>query len=220
LDLSAAEGVELKKEWLHAYPKEDISETWPVVIGVDYASTADKLRDRRRDYFALAIGRLVPGGGVVLVDGFRGHVSQGEAIEKTRGFAAAYPTTALITVEAVGKGEEFYYLLLHNSRAPLMPAQTGNRSKGDRFQKQMAPLFQMGRAWITDDHSPFLDAFRGEWVQWPNGEHDDTLDAVYYMTMAATQVGGLAPPTEDLIGAKVGHWAIPRETQANPWRFS
>lgn len=219
LDLSAAEGIELKKEWLHVYPKEDISETWPVVIGVDYASTADKLRDRGRDYFALAVGRLVPGGGVILVDGFRGHVSQGEAIEKTRGFAAAYATTSLIAVEAVGKGEEFYYLLLHNSRAPLMPAQTGNRSKGARFQKQMAPLFQMGRAWITDQKSPFLEAFKNEWVQWPNSEHDDTLDAVYYMTLAATQMGGLAPPPEDLTGEKVGHWAIPQPAAANPWSF-
>jgi hypothetical protein len=93
LDLEAAKGIELKREWLHEYPAETIRPSWPVVIGVDYASTADKLKDRKeRDYFALAIGRLLPGGGVVIVDGFRGHVSQGEALELTRSWASTYPS--------------------------------------------------------------------------------------------------------------------------------
>lgn len=59
LDLLAAEGVNLKGEWLRQYPHEKIQPSWPVVMGVDYASTAEQLRDGRRDYFAVAIGRAL-----------------------------------------------------------------------------------------------------------------------------------------------------------------
>lgn len=181
LDLKAAEGIHLKGEWLHPYPHEKIGLNWPVVMGVDYASTADALRGNRRDYFAVAIGRAMPGGGMVLVDGFRGQVSQGEAEQQLKALAAAYPTTQLIGVEAVGKGEEFYHLLLRSSLLPIVPLQPGKDSKGVRFERGMAPLFQFGRAWIADVETPFLRAFREEWLRWPSGEHDDTLDAAYWM---------------------------------------
>ncbi len=193
LDLEAAKGIHLRSDWLHEYPAEEIKQNWPVVIGCDYASTADKLRDTERDYFALAVGRLIPGGGVVLVDGFRGHVSQGEAEQLTRAWAGKYPALALVAIEAIGKGEEFYHLMLRNSRIPLFPAQTGRKSKGDRFEMQLAPLFQSSRVWITTEQSEFLTAFKNEWISWPNGTHDDCLDAVYYMTIAATNTGNLAP---------------------------
>ena len=186
LDLQAAEGMHLKADWLHEYPYEKIQPSWPVLMGVDYASTADESRGRSRDYFAVAIGRALPsGGGLVLVDGFRGRVSQGEAEQQLKTLAAQYPTTQLIGVEAVGKGEEFYHLLLRGSRLPVVPMQPAGRSKGQRFERGMAPLFQFGRAGVTDVERPFLHAFRDEWLRWPNGEHDDTLDAVYWMLFAA-----------------------------------
>lgn len=186
LDLKAAEGIHLKREWLHEYPHEKISPQWPVVMGVDYASTADELRSSRRDYFAVAIGRALPGGGgIVLVDGFRGQVSQGEAEQQLKALAAVYPTTQIVGVEAVGKGEEFYHLLVRTSLLPIIPMQPGGQSKGKRFEVGMAPLFQFGRAWVADVETPFLRAFRDEWLAWPNGEHDDTLDAVHWMLFAA-----------------------------------
>lgn len=186
LDLRAAEGVNLKADWLHSYPHEKLDPSWPVVMGVDYASTADTMQGGERDYYAVAIGRALPGGaGVVLVDGFRARVSQGEAEQQLKALAARYPTTQVIGVEAVGKGEEFYHLLLRSSLLPVLPMQPGGRSKGARFERGMAPLFQFGRAWLADVETPFLRAFREEWLRWPDGEHDDTLDAVYWMLYAA-----------------------------------
>jgi hypothetical protein len=58
----------------------------------------------------------------------------------------------------------------------------------------LGPLFQFSRAWISDLDTPFLRAFREEWAQWPNGKHDDTLDAVYWMAYVAQ--GLLIPPPE------------------------
>jgi phage terminase large subunit-like protein len=127
------------------------------------------------------------------VDGFRGRVSQGDAEQQLKALAAAYPTTQVIGVEAVGKGEEFYHLLLRSSLLPVVPMQPGAQSKGMRFERGMAPLFQFGRAWIADVETPFLHAFRDEWLQWPNGPHDDTLDAAYWMLYVAQQhlTGGM-----------------------------
>lgn len=182
LDLAAASGAHLRREWLNRYPCSKIDPDWGVVMGVDYASTADKLNDSRRDYFAVAIGRALPGGaGVVLVDGYRGRISQGEAEMRLKQLAEQYPTTELIGVEALGKGEEFYHLMLRTSHLPIQQVHPGRSSKGERFEKGMAPLFQFNRAWVSDVETPFLRAFEAEWVSWPHGQHDDTLDAVYWM---------------------------------------
>ncbi|MCH7663052.1 MAG: hypothetical protein IH859_04185 [Chloroflexi bacterium] len=102
-----------------------------------------------------------------------------------KALAALYPSTQLVGVEAVGKGEEFYHLMLRTSRLPLIPYQPGGKSKGQRFERGMAPLFEYKRVWIADVDTPFLRAFRDEWLRWPYGDHDDTLDAVYWMLRAS-----------------------------------
>lgn len=181
LDLTAAEGMNLKAEWLQDYPHEKIQPQWPVLMGVDYASAADARKGDRRDYFAVAVGRALPGGGIVLVDGYRAQISQGEAEEYVKLLAARYPTTVYIGVESVGKGEEFFHLLHRNSLLPLLEMHPAGKSKGDRFEKAMAPMFQWRHAFVADVVTPFLRAFREEWLRWPDGEHDDTLDAVAWM---------------------------------------
>jgi hypothetical protein len=188
LDLKAAEGIHLKREWLHEYPHEHIQPDWPVIMGVDYASTADRLKDDRRDYFAVAIGRAMPGGGIVLERGVREKLTQGEAADKLEELVADHPFTVSIGVEAVGKGEEFYHLM--GGRYPQWPLhemKPGGRQKGDRFEGFMGPQFKRRRAWIANVQDDFLHAFREEWLQWPWGDHDDTLDAVSWMLEAGQQ---------------------------------
>ena len=154
-------------------------------MGVDYASTADKQRDKDRDYFAVAIGRAQPSGsGIILIDGYRGHLSQAEAQDKLLELVAFYPNTEVIGIESVGKGEEFYHLLSSHRSLPIVSMNPGGQGKGPRFQNAMAPLFERGWARITDAESPFMQAFRHEWLRWPWGDHDDTLDATYWMLRA------------------------------------
>jgi len=182
LDLTAAAGAHLKTEWLHKYPYEKIDPSWQCYFGVDYASaTAGQIN---RDYFTIAVGRLIPGGAIVLVDGFRDRLSQGEAEQKLKAYAQLY-SPALIGIENIGKGEEFYGLMLRTSSLPLMPCHTGRKSKGERFEKHMAPLFEFSRVWVSDAQTPFLQAFEREWTMFPNDDHDDTLDAVYWMLHVA-----------------------------------
>ena len=200
LDLTKAEGINLKREWLHEFPYEKISSTWPVYMGVDYASSSDKMKNRDNDYFTLAIGRAIPGGGIVLTDGYQGKLSQGESEEKVKAIAALYPTLSLIGFEKLGKGYDSMWNLI-NSGLPIIPCPRegeGKRSKGERFERAggLGPLFQFSRAWISDLSTPFLKAFRDEWAQWPGGKNDDTLDAVYWMAYVAQGLLMLPPDSE------------------------
>ncbi len=195
LDLEATKGLDLKEAWLHEYPAEDILPSWPVLFGIDYASTADKLKDKDRDYFTIAVMRGIPGGGLVLVDGFRGHLSKGEGLARTVAMAGIYPTLQMIGVENIGKGEEFYNDLVltndaYGSPLPLMPIKHGRRSKGDRFEIWLGPRFEMSRIWISNVQTPFITDFRNEWLTYPRAKHDDCLDAVY---MAAFAGEGFMP---------------------------
>lgn len=200
LDTKLARGQNLKLEWLHIFPADRISITWPVYIGIDFASTADIIKDKDRDYFALAVGRGVPAGGVVLIDGIRERLSTGAAIEKTIAWASMFPTLRIIGVEKWGKGEEFFNLLRGQTTLPIMPMPikgTAVKSKGERFEKQMGPMFEFSRAWVSDSNTPFLNSFKNEWGSWDGTQrgHDDTLDAVYWMLMVA--MGHLVPKTTD-----------------------
>ncbi len=225
LDLEATKGINLKAEWLHEYPHLEVDSSWPVVMGIDYASTEDKLKNKGRDYFALAVGRLIPGGGCILVDGIRKHLSQGEAVGATQEWAAMYPTTQIIVVEREGSGGQFIELLRYNTNLPIHTASTADkitpetpsaRNKGDRFQKQMSPLFQFSRVWITDAITEFMNHFRNEWLLWPRAEYDDTLDATYYMCYAAMLQGALARPA---LPKPARRWYAlePEPTPENPW---
>jgi hypothetical protein len=202
LDLEATKGITLKNEWLHYYPFKEVGLSWPVIMGIDYASTADKLKDKDRDYFALAVMRAIPGGGIVLVDGYRGHVSKGEALDIAMNYWQMYPTTQSIGVESIGKGEEFYndLNLLQDANGkipPLIKITHGRVSKGDRFENWLAPRFQHSRIWISDMEHPFLNAFKDEWLLWGTPGHDDCLDAVY---MAAFAAEGFMPTAAERTG--------------------
>ena len=205
LDLTRAKGINLKREWLHEYPYERISPTWPVYFGVDYASSSDKLKMGDNDYFTVSIGRAMPGGGIVLVDGFREKLSMGESEERLKAIASLYPTLSTIGFEKLGKGYDAMWRLI-NSGLPIIPCPRdgeGKRSKGDRFERAggLGPLFQFSQAWISDAETPFLKSFKDEWVSWPGGKNDDTLDSTYWMCYVAQ--GFLVPPEEsDIIGVR------------------
>jgi len=189
LDLEATKGIKLKKDWLHKYPAADIDPSWPVFMGIDYASTWDKLKHRERDYFALAIARAIPGGGLVFVDGIRKRVSKGEALQITHSYANMYPTYQLIGVESIGSGKEFYNDLLLSRDVSggilkLHEIPYHEKSKGKRFEDWLAPRCQAARIWFSSAENEFLRTFYDEWLTYDNGQFDDTIDSVYMCAVA------------------------------------
>ncbi len=190
LDLEATKGINLKQEWLHKYPANEIDPSWPVFFGIDYASTVDKLKNRDRDYFAMAIARAIPGGGIVIIDGIRRHMSRGEAIQTVLAYMGMYPSLQQIGVEAIGTGKEFYNdLLLANDIGgrvpPLMQITHGRKGKGERFENWLAPRCQAARIRFSNIENEFLRNFYDEWLSWPNGKHDDCIDSVFMTAIAA-----------------------------------
>lgn len=194
LDLSKTKGLTLKKEWLRYWPHKEINQDWPVIMGVDFTSTEDP-RKEKGDYFAQAHLRVIPGGkGVVIEGGVRERLSQAEAEGTVAAWANTFPTLLIIGVESIITGQIFYNNLLANAElratGAIVEPVRFNKSKGYRFEKEMAPLFQKGRVYISDAEDPFLTQFVDEWMNWQGDAleavyNNDCLDAVY----AALKVG-------------------------------
>jgi hypothetical protein len=219
LDLEAAKGHTLKREWLGFYEAEQIKEEWPVFLGVDYASTSDRSRQGKRDDCAGAWGRLSPRGDLIVVDGWAEQMSQADSYQRLIASASAFPTLQQVGIESIGKGEEFFELL---HQAPVflplfpIPSHTGlARSKGGRFEKVLAPLFQRRKLLVSTRITPFLKKFIDQWVSWDGTGNtgDDTLDAVYMMTKAAE--GFVALPTLQPAGESPLYFE--KKRPPNPW---
>jgi phage terminase large subunit-like protein len=228
VNVDAAKGRHLRRDWLHKYPADSIDSSWPVVFGIDPASTADKLRAKKHDldYFALSIGRLIPGGGVILVDGLRMRLSQGEIIDKMESMAYAYPTMQLCIIETYGMGDQILQLLLRNTSIYVLGATAASKmsdmpkikDKGSRFEKQLGALFRSTRVWVTSEENDYINTFTNEWLSYPDGAHDDTLDATFYMVYAAMMQGGLAMTPD--IGDEIQAWwgnDKSRKKSPSPW---
>jgi hypothetical protein len=193
-NLDALKGTVLKREWLSDYDAEKIGENWPVYFGVDFASAEDELQAQMRDYFSLCIGKAIPGGGGVIVDGIRGKFQSSECIGKLNAFASRYPALDIVGVEKWGKGETFKDWLIYSTNLPVVPyPEKGEavKSKGQRFQAEggLAPMFVDGRLWLSTDLNPdFRQALEDEWVGWDGNRsktgNDDVLDSVYWMAYA------------------------------------
>ncbi len=192
-NIEAQEGLHLKADWLRRYPRESLDPSWQVVFGIDYASTLDKIKGADRDFFSLAVGVIIPTGGLVVVNGKNAHVSQGEALRLVESWAAEYHPS-MICVETYGSGDEFYQLLLTGTDLPLWPDK-GPKSKSWRYEKVLGPAFELGRVWLASGVSnDFINTFEQQWKEWPACEHDDALDSVYELTVAASKLGGMGSP--------------------------
>lgn len=193
LDLSTLKGLTLKRQWLSEFPASKMSDLWPVYFGIDFASTSDQLKQGNTDYFALAMGRAIPGGGVVAFGGFRGRLPTNEALSKVEALAAIY-NPVVIGVEKWGKGEEFKNQLIYSTMLPIVPLPLAGapvRSKGQRFETGLGSSFSNNRMWIADVQDDFLKVFVDEWASWDGTTqksrtgHDDTLDAMFWLMTVA-----------------------------------
>ena len=146
----------------------------------------------------MAILRAIPGGGLVLVDGYKAKISKGEALDAVMNYWIVYPTLQKIGVESIGKGEEFYNDLVMmtdvNGRMPPLFEIKSKPPKGECYEYYLGPRFQFSRVWVSDTPTPWLNDFENNWLLWPNVEHDDDLDSVY---MAARAAEGFMPSKAD-----------------------
>lgn len=189
LDLTAIEGMLLRREWLHDYLMP-LNDEWVTYMGVDYASGDGE------DYFAIAVVQESPDGKMILRDGFRGQLSRTEAEKKLHAMVGLYENVLAIGIETDGSGKDFYDTLVRYGNLPVVPMKTGGRNKTYRFVDVMAPHFEFAKVLLTEDKTPFHNTFIEEWVSYDGSQqtHDDTLDATYYALSAAGKLYEAAMP--------------------------
>lgn len=216
VDLKQSKGQALPLSKISYFPHGSILPRFITVIGVDYTSTIHP-KDPRRDYFALAVGKIIPGERrVVLVEGFVGRLTQGGAEQKLIAYGNKYhDTLRMVTVEAIRESNVWAEFMLRTTNLPIEPIRKGISiaSKGRRFEKFMLPLFEQTKAMVTDkgqgienpEPMDFITRFVQEWGDYPNGRYDDTLDAVAYMCFAARPWILVSDPDDDkAIGSLTG----------------
>ncbi len=183
-DLEATKGQQLKANWLlPRYRPEDLDKEWPVFIGIDYASVASDQEIRGRDHFALGVIAIHPNGFGILIDGTFGFMPDAEAQDIALNWGNDYVNMRAMAIERLGSAQSYYNWMMKNAPFRVKPFGTGNRRKGDRFERQLAPLFRKGKMRILDDpENEFLKQFEAEWLAWDGlmTYYDDCLDAVYY----------------------------------------
>jgi len=197
-NIDAKKGQVLNGDWITGYPAEEIDPSWKTIMGVDYASIQEKQDVKGRDYFSLAIGKIHPvSGAIVLIDGVQEHVTQAEAEQTVISKIEQYKRTFFrCMIEDIGKGEEFYSLMLRRYARGIHRSPVGNVKKGIRFEKQLAPAFFDGRMMIARDtgnpaklpiNYDYIDTFVTQWLMYDGSETypDDTLDAVFHMGAGA-----------------------------------
>ncbi len=198
LDLSTLKGLTLKKETLGEFPLDKILSTWPCYFGVDFASTTDKIKGDS-DRFALAIGRAIPGGGVVVIGGYVGRLTLKEALSKLQSLYELYHPL-IIGIEKHGSGKDFIDAvdlvsqLMQATELPIIPYPLQGapvKSKGQKFEGVLDSLFAQGRMWLSELHDEFINTVVDQWISWDGTlqksrtGHDDALDSLYILSLAA-----------------------------------
>ena len=193
-DLKGAQGRILKREYLKYIDVEEIPTNIKVYIACDYASVAKDQALKGRDYFALAVVGIMGGNDnsfLVLLEGVRKHVDRAEAEQIFMNYCSLYHKQGRLIragIERHGKGEEFADAMMRAARGwKVKQLTTGNKSKGERFENQLAPVMSGDRFRLSTAPNPFIDQFVDEFLSYDGmGTYtDDTLDAVYYAVRLA-----------------------------------
>lgn len=170
------------------FPADKIrDEEWRIVSGLDWASIRESkgrtVRDR--SYYAHYWGALLPGGGIVVVDGTYEQLTTLQAETDITKLHRMYARTILHTYfEDLGKGEEAYNAIMsRNPGLPLIPFTVSNRAKKARTETDVAPYLESGALLISDADTPALNALRKACEDFPFGQ-EDPLDGLYMLVEA------------------------------------
>jgi len=190
-DLRAAQGQVLKEEYLKYIEVKEIPTDIQVYIACDYASVAKEQSRKGRDYFALAVVGHHPSGFLILLDGVREHVDRTDAEQIFMNWCSKYHAQGRLIragIEKHGKGEEFADAMMRAAKGwKVKQLTTGNKSKAERFENQLAPVMAGDRLRLTTAPNKFVEQFRNEFLSFDAEEtyYNDCLDAVYYAVRLA-----------------------------------
>lgn len=200
LDLSRAKSGLLT---FQSFPAALVNLNWPMVGGADPAGTVNPEKGRDLDFFAHCYGAKPPGGGLIIVGGEYGRLTQAQGEVMLAKPQSVFKHWSHTVIEGDGKGEEAFQLALRNPGLRIVMRKTGNRPFHERISKELAPHLDLGAIRISDADTPFLNRLRYEIEHYPNLDHDDCLSALFWcmraapdaLVVAATPEGEARPRT-------------------------
>ena len=189
-----ASGRILKRSWLTFFRDEEMKLTpaglpdpdhYRVYIGIDPAISLAATAD----FTGAAVIAVERNGGMAyLFELIRERLDIDQQLELVNELHLKYGPLA-IGIEDVAYQKA---LVQQASRLPSMPMILPQRARGNKEERilAMSPVFQRGRMRIRNEYWDFID----EWSSFPNGKHDDTLDATEIAIRTAGMLFGSVLP--------------------------
>lgn len=170
-DLRAMAGKVFRREWFKYFEEmpvqfEEIVQAWDTAFE----------ENNEADYsVCVTLGMF--GGKAHVVDVFRERLEfpalQTAMIEQYKRW-----TPRVVVVEDRASGKSAIQVLQKESRLPITGIQPGGRDKAARA-RAVTPYYESGRV-MHRTGTAWLDVFENELALFPEGEHDDQVDAVVY----------------------------------------
>jgi len=197
MDIDTAGAGSLK---YYTFPTGEIDFDWFVQPGVD-PTNVDKPPQEyaRRSKFAIAYLGERPQGGGVLIDGVLESCGLAQAINYMLAGQTRFKNCKPFTVENVGGGAMFIQAVRLNSTIRLI--ESGVRGitdkvvsdKRTRFLNNVAPYFEDGTILVSDENTPFLNAFRSLMDNFfdldpKHSEEFDVADSVFHALRNSTAI--------------------------------
>lgn len=168
-----AQGNLFKASWLHEYgPDLDHSGYGEIVQSWD---TANKTGDSHD--FSVCVTALFRKSDVYIIDIWRGKLEFPDLKRKAIELALTYKASAML-IEDKASGQQLIQALRHQ-RPSGVPRPIARQAESDKLSRAMgiSSMVEAGQLLLPKDVI-WLAEFRSELLSFPNGRHDDQVDAV------------------------------------------
>ncbi|MFZ9048613.1 MAG: phage terminase large subunit [Poseidonia sp.] len=184
-----------RTDWWQTYDEHSMPKEWSsIIIGVDTAYT----KTSRSDYSVAVITGLTHTGDMYILDvirmraempDFKRRLINLNSVWRGRGLRGIY-----IEAGAAASGATLLQELRRETPLNVLPYKNGRADKVTRASS-IAPFIEGGRVFLPAQ-APWLDDFVEECTQFPDGKHDDQVDA---MVIAIDQLSRqFVSPFEDI----------------------
>ncbi|RSD36531.1 MAG: hypothetical protein CI952_48 [Methanohalophilus sp.] len=202
-DPSGMQGKILNVEWLQFYEKKDLPNDLIVYQGVDLAISEKETSD----YMSICTVGYSPSKQIVYVLEFwRGHRTFPEQIGMIERFGNKWDPIR-ITIES----NAYQNAMIQYHHAVNMLPVVGSPTTKDKTTRMLAisPQIENGKILFNRD-IPYYENFEEEFVQFPYGAHDDTLDSLEICVRPIFQVGQI----------HIGDWSTGKDVAGEKGWFS
>jgi len=188
------EGAIIKREWWRRWTKDRPPQVEYVIVSADTAYT----KNNRSDYSAFTVWGIFnsedEGTNIILLDAFKERLEfpdlKARAVETYKEWQ---PDTFLIESKASGLP------LIHELRNAGVPVSefTPTRASGDKIMRanSVSDLFASGVVWAPERR--WADEVIEDCAAFPNGAHDDLVDATVMALMRYRQGGLIRLPSDE-----------------------